>query len=339
MKILLVKTSALGDVIHCYPVISYIKAIYPHAIIDWVVEAQCTALVDSHPDIRHAFIIQTKKWRKAPLSLESLTEINASVKEIRKEKYDVVFDLQGNVKSGVITAFARAKAKVGFAKESVAEKINLLFTKITYNPPEGQNIRQDYLSIIQQFFANKPRNQLEHTKLDIQDSERLILEEIMLSIPQNLRSILVCPGSAWPNKTLPTTKLIAFLESLNRCCESFFLIAWGSYKEQEEASAIQRAFPNYSFVLEKLSLPLLQNLMAEVDAVVAMDSLPLHLAGTTSTATYSFFGPSSSEKYRPIGEHHYSIQGVCPYNISFDKRCPRLRTCKTGACINDLDFS
>jgi heptosyltransferase-1 len=67
-----------------------------------------------------------------------------------------------------------------------------------------------------------------------------------------------------------------------------------------------------------------------------MDSATLHLCGTTSTPSFSLFGPSSASIYKPLGEHHVAFQGSCPYGRTFVKRCPILRTCKTGACMKDL---
>ena len=76
--------------------------------------------------------------------------------------------------------------------------------------------------------------------------------------------------------------------------------------------------------------------MAEMDLVLAVDSLTLHLAGTTSTKTFSVFGPSAAE-YQPEGERHQTYQGKCPYGRLFEKRCPVLRTCSTGACTRGIE--
>jgi heptosyltransferase-1 len=78
--------------------------------------------------------------------------------------------------------------------------------------------------------------------------------------------------------------------------------------------------------------------MSKMDLVVSVDSLALHLAGTTQTPTYSIFGSSLAKKYQPLGLIHESFQGACPYGKKFEKRCSILRTCSTGSCIKDLTF-
>jgi heptosyltransferase-1 len=113
------------------------------------------------------------------------------------------------------------------------------------------------------------------------------------------------------------------------------LFLWGSASELKTAQELKNRF-EHSLVVEKLSLPGLQNLMASVDFVVAMDSLPLHLAGTTETPAFGIFGASSAQKYMPQGNAHFAFQGSCPYGRVFERRCPILRTCPTGSCIRDL---
>jgi heptosyltransferase I len=70
-----------------------------------------------------------------------------------------------------------------------------------------------------------------------------------------------------------------------------------------------------------------------MDRVIAVDSAALALCGTTSTPSFSFFGPTQASIYKPLGVQHHHFQGTCPYAMSFSARCPRLRSCKTGACL------
>ena len=147
---------------------------------------------------------------------------------------------------------------------------------------------------------------------------------------------MVCPGSAWRNKQLTHETMKGFLSLLRDYLQCNFLFIWGSPEEKLLADQLQSDFVGGAIVVDKMSLPMLQNLMAQSDLVVAMDSLPLHLAGTTNTPTFSVFGASSAMKYKPQGETHFALQGECPYGRTFVKRCPVLRTCPTGACIRSF---
>lgn len=337
MKILIIKTSSLGDIIHVFPVISYLKSIFPASDIDWVVEVPFEDLVRSHPGINRVITVHTKKWRRAPLKKESLQEIKHAYKQIGETVYDVVFDLQGNIKSGILTACSKAKKKVGFGYQTVPEWPNLLFTNQRYNPPRRQNIRADYLFLAQSVFgtheSKKDNVQLLTDALQQNKIQTLLASPFL----QGGMRVVVCPGSNWSNKQIAIPTLRSFLKRLETEHGSRFIFIWGTEEEKEVATRLSYDFLKTSVVCDRLPLAALQNLMNQADLVIAMDSLPLHLAGTTSTPTYSVFGASSANKYQPIGELHHAFQGVCPYSQTFEKRCSLLRTCKTGACIKEIE--
>lgn len=336
-KILIVKTSSLGDIIHAYPVLEYLRTKVPSVKIDWVVEKQNAELVQAHPEVDQTLCIATKEWRRGYFKQDNLKSMNAFRRKLRENEYDVVFDLQGNIKSGLVVSQARSSCKVGFARQSVPEWPNLLFTNRRFNPHSGSNIREDYLSIVKSFFGDSSPQVFRETILKITDSQRGIIEALLQSPAlQCGPKVIVCPGSAWKNKQATPESLKDFLLQVKKFLSCSFLLLWGSSEERLLADQLHGQFAECSLVVDRMSLPMLQNLMSACDLVIAMDSLPLHLAGTTSTPTFSVFGPSSASKYKPPGKVHYAFQGVCPYGKAFEKRCPILRTCPTGACIRSI---
>jgi len=321
-KFLIIKTSSLGDIIHTYPVVSYLKQKFPSSTIDWIAEKPCIQLVSAHPEVSQAIEVNTKKWRKSPLSKQTRQEF-ANFKS-QLSTYDLIIDLQGNLKSGFLGFQAKGEIRLGFARRSVPEWPNLLFTNVRFNPTPRRNIRQDYLSIVLQFFQDKEDYFPPSIKLQSSFDPTPYLSK--------KKNLLVCPSANWENKKLSHKTLLLFLKQQT---ETQILLIHGSEQEKKQVDSLARELPN-ARVVPKLIFPDLQKLMDSVDEILAMDSFPLHLAGTTSTPTLSIFGPSSAEKYRPLGSQHRSIQGLCPYGITFEKRCPKLRTCKTGACIKDV---
>jgi heptosyltransferase-1 len=224
-----------------------------------------------------------------------------------------------------VTWKAKSSDKVGFARDSVPEWPNLFATNQRYNPPAGNNIRDDYLYLVRSYFGD----------FETCASQQVVLRSAETKHDFASPCYMVCPGSAWPNKQLHPVALKRFLSRMKEEKGCSYLFVWGSEKERLFAEELQEELGGQ--LAPKLSLPELQALMRAVDLVIAMDSLPLHLAGTTDTPTLSVFGPSVSEKYRPIGSQHQAIQGSCPYGRSFEKRCPVLRSCSTGACIRGID--
>lgn len=148
---------------------------------------------------------------------------------------------------------------------------------------------------------------------------------------------MISLGSRWENKKLSLATWKGILEKLTQEIDPHFFFVWGLEKEKEEVEALALQFPKRSLVLPSMELPLWHESMKKMDALLTVDSAALHLGAVAFLPTFSFFGPSSAKVYQPIGKEHSSFQGACPYKEEFEKRCPILRTCKTGACIKNLD--
>ncbi len=327
MKVLLVKTSSLGDIIQTLPVVSFLKGKYPETEIDWVVENSFREILEAHPDIHTVIPIEMRTWRKNLIKHRSA--ICLAIKTLRYKNYDLLFDLQGNIKSALITKCIRAKEKVGTTFKSAPEWPNALFLNHRY-PLNGKDpISLQYLSIPQQHFSLKPHPIKVSLTLSITQKESTWLRSKL----KGKYRMMICPGSHWENKKLSLPTWIELLKELSQRKETYFYIAWGSPKEEQEALALHTQFPSFSSVLPRMRLPLWQNFMSHMDAIYTVDSSALHLAATTGVPTFSFFGPSNATVYKPPQNIHQAFQGTCPYGKTFIKRCPALRTCKTGACL------
>lgn len=323
-SILIVKTSSLGDIVQSFHVLDDLHRRFPSVAVDWAVEAPFASIVAAHPLIRRAI----------PLDIKRRANLWSGLNELRREIYDLVFDLQGNCKSGVVTLLARGKVKVGYDFKSVREWPNILATDVRFNVTKQKNIRQYYLELIDRYFQKASSGEMEGVRFNIGPEEKKKISQILAQVPNRLK-IMVCPGSKWVNKQLKSETLTAFLQKIENQYGASFLLIWGDAVEKSLCEGLVKELKS-AFVVEKLALPTWQNLMNEVDLVIAVDSSALHLCGTTSTPSFSIFGPTSSQIFKPIGQRHFAFQGACPYGRTFEKQCPILRSCPTGACIREL---
>lgn len=335
-RILIVKTSAIGDVIQSFPVIAYLKSRFPLAKLSWVVEKGIAPLLRSHPLIDHVIEIDTKSWRKQLFKKRTWKELFQVRKILRQNPYDLVFDLQGNAKSAVFTAFARSKTKVGYSWNTLSERINFFVTNHHIGVDRSDAIINQYLKLISHYLQEELSLQGSSFLLNITPAERSRLDTLISDFQKPVR-IMVCFCSRWENKQLSHSTLAAFLHEIKDHLDPFFFFVYGSQQEQERAELLCNAFKECSRTLGGMSLPFWQNLMDAVDLVISVDSAALHLCATTKTPSFSIFGSSSSAVYAPRGSNHTSFQGRCPYNEHFTKRCDHLRTCKTGACMKEIE--
>ena len=201
--ILIVKTSAIGDVIHVFAVLDYLRDKFPQAQIDWVVEKPIAQLLSPHPQLSHVIPIDSRKWRANLFSRTTAEQWRLFFRRLRQTQYDVLFDLQGNCKSALITACARAVVKVGFGYKSVREKLNLLATNMRVDVPQEMAVRDMYLQLVKNYYRDFSNRSFQAISLllTVEERERL---RVILSLPifHKAPLLMVAFGSKWPNKQL-----------------------------------------------------------------------------------------------------------------------------------------
>ena len=130
MKIAIVKLSALGDIVHGMIVLQFIKKNYPESEIDWIVEKRFFEVLENNPHINQIHQVNLKVVKQ----LRSLTLLWKELRKVLKfGKYDLVIDMQGLMKSAILSRIIPSRATLGFNRDSVREKIASFFIDSTYS--------------------------------------------------------------------------------------------------------------------------------------------------------------------------------------------------------------
>jgi heptosyltransferase-1 len=327
--------SALGDVIQSVPLARFIKDKFPKSEIDWVVEQRFQDLLQRCSFVNKVIPVDMKTWRKNPFSTSTRADFLQFIHLLRKKKYDYLFDIQGNIKSGFVTFFSRSRNKIGFHRTNLKEWPSVLATKKQIKIDPTLPISEQYLQIIQIFFGESRDHYIQPEILSLIKEEEIQIREIVEK-GEGRPIIMICPASNWENKRLQDTTWIGLIKRIREKFDPYFFFIFGSDKERFEAEIFHRQFPEDSAVIGALPIAAWQNLMTKTTAVISVDSSALHLAGLASVPTFSIFGPSNGDIFQPSGDIHESFQGACPYGEKFIKRCDHLRTCKTGRCIKGI---
>jgi heptosyltransferase-1 len=331
MRVLIIKTSALGDILHALPLADYLQQHPDVQEIDWVSERPGSEILEHCPWINSVHLYDSKAWRKRPFAASSRQSFSSFRQRLQQKTYDYVFDLQGNTKSALPGLLSHAHKKVGYGWKSVPEWPNLLSTQLRLNPPSGLSVRARYLYFVQSCLP-LPTYQARPLQLQLSPEASGHVDKIAaLDSP----FWLLCPGSAWKNKQLPQAQVLSLSRALLEHSPVQLKIAWGSPEEERLADELTAALGPRAQKLPKLPLSQLHAVIQRARGVIAMDSLALHLASSCQAPTFGFFGPSSSQHYAPAGLGNASYQGACPYGLQFTQRCPKLRRCATGACLRE----
>lgn len=138
-RIAIIKLSSLGDVIHALPVARALRRAMPEAHLTWVVEAREYAILRDHPDLDAVVPVDTRLWRRLIWRPAGAREVLGKVgrlrTRIRRAAFDVAIDLQGLIKSGLLTAYTGAPVRIGFSAARCRERLNALFTNRRVLPP------------------------------------------------------------------------------------------------------------------------------------------------------------------------------------------------------------
>jgi hypothetical protein len=152
-KVAIVKLSSLGDVIHAIPVARALRRARPGIHLPWIVEAREYALLKDHPDLDTVVPVDTRLWRRLIRRPSGMREVLGKVgrlrDRIRATRFDVALDLQGLIKSGLLTAYTGAPLRIGFTADHCREGLNCLFTNRRVRPPaDAVHVVDQYLALL-----------------------------------------------------------------------------------------------------------------------------------------------------------------------------------------------
>ncbi len=278
-RILIVKTSSLGDVIHHLPVITDIRAHYPDIILDWVVEENFADIPALHPNINQIIPVAIRRWRKNLFNQNTWSEIAAFKRLIRAQRYDLIIDAQGLIKSAVMACFALGK-KCGLDKSSARESLASYFYDEKFNVARKQH-------------AVVRNRELAAHALDYAIPSNAPDYGISAYAPTNNTLNLAKPyiiglhGTSKDSKLWPNTHWIALGKALADKHLNLVL-PWASSAEQVRAKEIAAALNNAT-VLPKLSITQLATIINQSHAAIGVDTGLSHLAAALNIPTVAIY--------------------------------------------------
>lgn len=330
MRILIVKISAMGDVLHALPVLDYLKQASPGCEIDWVVEEAFADLLNGNPLISTLHTVNFKKWKRVPLSLTTLTEILSARNDLAARDYDLVIDIQGNIKSGMVAWLSGCPRRVGFCRADAQESLNALFIgrKIPLQPGD-RHISDQYLRIASASFDLDFSGLQLHSAVCTRPEDDQAAENLIKRHRHDGPVILMHTGTTWQTKFWHES---GWIELGRRIISTFpgsvLLFSWGNDSERSAAERITAAVGNQAVQLDKMPIMRLAALVKQVDLVMGGDTGIVHLAAATGTPTVSYYRSSDGLRSGPRGERHAVVQAPMPCARCFRTRCEKDQECR-----------
>jgi len=335
MKVLIVKVSALGDVVHALPVLSHIREVHPEAEIDWLVEEGFSSILEDHPLIQRVIKLRTKRWRKQSL-LTTLKEVSSFIRELRSRRYDLVFDLQGNSKSGACTLLAKGSAKYGFNRANVREWPNLLATRYHVALDEADHhIAQRALAVVRAALPAEKRV-APVGPLPVNEAARQRIAEQLKQFSLN-RPLVVCVyGTTWQTKLWALESWKELVKRLQKEQGLQPVLTWGNDEEKKAVEQIAAAAGGAAIVWPRGSLQDLVALLDWADLVVGCDTGPIHIAAAVGTPTVSLYRVTDARRNGPEGEIHQRLQAPLDCSPCLRKHCEDDAVCSCSISVEDV---
>ncbi len=329
--ILVVKLSALGDVVHALPVLDYLGKAAPGAQVDWVVDRRFAELLEGNPGLRRVIPLDLGAWKRQWAAGSARREAANAVRLLREGVYDAAFDIQGNIKSGVVTRLSGAGLRFGFDRGGVRESPNLLFTnRHVRSRLEDVHVTQKILRVVSAPFGGEIP--LRWTVPGIVTSETAdkeaagLLEELL---PDTNPRLAIHAGTTWTTKRMDPD----FWAGVARLLRDRFprigvFLSWGNEEEREEAEEIRKLAGGAARVLPRLALRQLAALYKVCRYMLGPDAGPLHVAAAVGAKTVSLFRATEGRRNAPLGPDHRFLQAPLPCTACLRKQCDRDAECR-----------
>jgi heptosyltransferase I len=285
MRIAIVKLSALGDIVHSMIVLQFIKKYNKEIVIDWVVEETYKDLLEFHPDINQVHVINIRKAKKKKSFLLLLKELK---KARNLGPYDSVIDMQGLIKSAIISKLIPANKTIGFDKDSIREKLASFFYSDKFNYGYSKNIIERNTALFE-YTLN-----MSISKLQIQQKAPFLFPrsvKLNTKLSTFKKNIILIPGASHISKCYPPSK---FAE-LTTLIDANFFVIWGNKEEKIMANKI-KDLSNKVNVCGHLQLDSLMLLISKVDLVIGPDTGPTHIAWALNVPSITLFGPTPGRR-------------------------------------------
>jgi lipopolysaccharide heptosyltransferase I len=309
--IALVKLSSLGDVVHALPVADALAAAMPRARLTWLVERREAALLRDHPALEQVVEVDTRAWRAARTPAEAAA-VGRRLRELRRElraaRFDVAIDLQGLVKSGVVTRVTGAPTRIGFAPGWSREWLNAAFTNRRVTPPpEARHVVDQYLSLLSPLGVTARPGTARFFVPSRVAAEKYIDDFFVgAGIKARRRLVVLNPGAGNNVKRWPVERFRTLAERLCHDSDAQVLVLWGP-SEGEAARAIADIRAPRPALAPPTDIDELVAVVRRASVIVAGDTGPLHLAAAVGTPCVGLYGPTSAARNGPYGAGHRTL--------------------------------
>lgn len=338
MNILIVKMSAIGDVIHTLPALNSIRNKFPGAHITWLVEEAAADLVIGHEALDRVIVSKRKQWVRLLFSRSFLTgaaKILTFIKELRDTRYDLIIDFQGLLKSGVMVMLARGGIKAGFDRGmDHAEHSHVFYNRRI--PPVSMEIHalKRGLMMIEAFGITTKRVEY---KLPVSSDDHKSLVALLKEkgIDPERRLVCINPQATWETKLWDNRRFAELSDALQKR-HKVQVVFTGGPEDMGVIDTIMAMAVRPCVSLAGLTtLKTLAALYQRAALLITTDTGPMHLGAAAGTRVIAIFGSTAPWRTGPYGPNHGIVRSNPVCSPCFKRHCPHCN-CMQGVTVEKV---
>ena len=295
-SIVIVKLSAIGDVLHAVPAAVALKKAFPATRIGWAVEGRAADVLAGHPAIDHLFRLP-RGWLKSPHAVWSLRQ------QLQAFGADVTIDMQGLFKSMVATTLAGSRTRIGYAKPEAREQAWIAYTHAIR--PSAPHIMERHCELLAPLGVDAPAIAFNMPRWPVSRSR---VHEWFRELRFEAPPALLNPGAGWTSKLWPTERFAAVARELRQRQGIQSLIVWGGGDERVAAEQIVALADGAAVLAPATTLQDLGEVCRLARLFISSDTGPLHLAAAVGTPCVGLFGPVPADRNGPYGPRHVNVE-------------------------------
>lgn len=315
-RFLIVRLGSLGDVVHAIPSAAALRAGFPNARIDWLVDPRYERLVQMVTAVDHVVALDPRA---------GVIRLLATIRELRRRHYSVAIDLQGLLKSAVLARLAGADRVVGFPQAHLREPLARTFYTDAPDPGHTQHVVHKNLALIAGLGVpvGEPVFPLEVPRAPVMDAVAAQLGEQPFA--------LINPGAAWPNKRWPPQRFGAVAAAVRARFGWPSLVLWGP-REAALANVVVATSGGAALLAPPTSIVDLFAIAKAARVVVSGDTGPLHIAAAVGAPVVALFGPTRADRNGPWSAADQVVSSTEHCECLYERNCRR-----ASPCIDEIE--
>ena len=317
-RILLVKPSALGDVVHALPIVELLRARFPAASIAWLIAPPFAPIVAGHPCVDEVIAFDRRRFSRGTAGLLDAVGLGRSLAD---RGFDLAIDLQGLARSALLTYATNAPVRVGFAY--AREGAPLAYTdRVAWRGTSERHAVERYLDVAEALGCG--RGPIRY-RFPVADADRDAVRAMTGDAP----FAVLLPGTNWETKKWPIAHYATLAARIDRELGLRVVVAGGK-DVVALAQQMTAEVPGAIDLAARTTLPQLVALLGRASLVVANDSGPMHIASALGRPLVTIFGPTNAIRTGPHGR----MDAVVRLNVICSPCYSR--TCDHTSCMHWL---